>query len=55
MLSVAKHPATSIITAAGLAARMLQSSPNELNSKSVEVAGFFASLRMTLDLYKNVL
>jgi hypothetical protein len=48
MLSEAKHPTTSIITAAGLAARMLQSSPVQLSSKSVEVAELFASLRMTL-------
>ena len=47
MLSEAKHPATSIITVPGLVARILQSSPDELSSKSVEVAGFFASPRMT--------
>jgi hypothetical protein len=47
MLSEAKHPATSMITDAGLTVKRLQICQEKLSPKLLEVAGFFASLRMT--------
>jgi hypothetical protein len=54
-LYAAKHEARlsniqllQFITGAGLAARRLQICPDKLSSELVEVAGFFALLRMTM-------
>jgi hypothetical protein len=38
------------ITGASLAAKRLEICPDKLSSKLIEVAGFFASLRMTIVL-----
>jgi hypothetical protein len=48
MLSEAKHPATSIDYRYGLASKAIKICHAQLTAELVEVAGFFASLRMTL-------
>jgi hypothetical protein len=46
MLSEAKHPAISMITDAGLLVKASENLAPKLTWKLVEVAGFFAPLRM---------